>query len=165
MEENQKKIEAILFSFGRFVKIKKIAEILKISEKKVNNYIQDLKKKYENDEFSFQIEYDDKNVKMGLKEEYNDLSREIISDNEIPKSAMKILSVIAYEQPITKTALAKIIGRNCEKDLEYLFSEDFLAKKEVGIGVYYSVSKRFFTYFDIDEKENLRDEIQKRLVD
>ena len=156
------RVEAILFSYGMFVEKSKICEILNIKEKKLNEILEFLKKKY-NEDYSFEIEIEDNRVKMLLKKDYQNLVEGLVSDNEIPKNAIKVLSVIAYDMPITKTKLKEIVGRNVEDDLEYLFKEKFLTKQKVGIGTYYRVSKRFFDYFNLDEKKSIKNQMDKKL--
>ena len=45
----------------------------------------------------------------------------LISGTEIPQTALKVLSVIAYEQPVTKTRLNEILGKSVKQELDYLY--------------------------------------------
>ena len=165
MDEITKKVEAILFSFGDFIEINRIREILnEKDDKKILKSIKILEEKY-NKETSFKITNETKRVKMGLKEEYENLASMVLSKNEIGPKMLKTLSIIAYEGPITKTALNRILGRATEEDIAFLNKNNFISYQKKGIGKYYRVSSKFYDYFNIAKGKNLREELNKKLND
>ena len=152
-EDIKNKVEAILFSYGDWISINEIMHALNLdSQKLIKNSIIELENKYDKN-FSFKIFKDEDKYKMSLKEEFEKVVETLISGTEIPKSTLKVLSVIAYDQPITKTRLSEIIGRVVKDDVDYLFKNKFLSYEKRGIGKYYRVTKKFFDYFQIDADE------------
>lgn len=153
-EELKLKIEAILFSYADWTNITEITKILNLdSENTATSILEDLKKKYEKEEFSFQIINEDKLWRMKIKDKYENIIGDFIKNTEIPKQVLKVLAIIAYEQPVTKTRLNEIIGRGVLKEISYLFKNGFISAKKKGIGRYYSVTKKFKDYFEIDNLE------------
>lgn len=87
---------------------------------------------------------------MALKAEFEDITSALLSGLEIPPSALKVLSVIAYEQPVTRTRMSEILGRVVREDVAFLFRNKFVTYEKRGIGKYFSVTKKFYEYFKVD---------------
>ncbi len=161
-EELKRKTEATLFSYANWIHIKEIMRILNIpSETTVRSILNELKEKYK-EGYGFHIEESEDKWRMVVKEEYEDLINELLTNVEIPKSALKVLAVIAYEQPITKTRLNEIIGHSVVREINYLLKEGFISYKKKGIGRYYKITKKFKDYFKVEDLSNLQ-EIKKKL--
>lgn len=156
--------EALLFSFGDWLSIKDIAHTLMVdSEMMVKNALGELEQKYK-EGFSFTIEKNDDNkYRMALKSDFSDLVSDLISGTEIPQNVLRVLSVIAYEQPVTKTRLSEILGKSVKTEVEYLYRNKFLSYEKNGIGKYYKVTKKFYDYFKLDEDEDFRDQANKSI--
>ena len=161
--DNLLKIEAILFSYGDFVTFEELEILTKIELKKLKKLLEELKEKYQKEEFSFEINIEKERVKMEIKEEFQKVINQFLTKDEITKPILKTLSIIAYEGPLTKTKLTKILGRTIVKDVEYLFVNLFINFKKKGIGKYYFVTSKFHTYFKIDKDINLRENLNKKL--
>jgi segregation and condensation protein B len=158
-------IEAILFSYGDFVNISLIQETLCIDRNEIINSLKKLQKKYDDEGRSFKIFQEGDKYKMGLKDEFQELINEILSKTEIPLNNLKVLSIIAYESPITKTKLNKILGKSVIDEINQLHRQGFIQFKKKGIGKYYKVTNKFFEYFKIDKNKKLREELNKKLTE
>lgn len=162
-EELKNKIEAILFSYGDWISIQEIKETLKIeSETQTKKILNELKEKFK-DGYTFTIQNEDTKWKMALKEQYEDIVSDLISGTEIPHNVLKVLSIIAYEQPVTKTRLSEILGKSVKSEVAYLYKRKFLSYEKKGIGKYYRVTKKFHDYFKIDENKDFRQEANKKI--
>ena len=157
-------VEALLFSFGDWISLNEIKTTLMVdSEMMVKNALEELIQKYLTG-YSFIIEKNDENqYRMTLKFEYSNLVSEMISGTEIPSNVLKVLSVIAYEQPITKTRLSEILGKSVKIEVEYLYKRKFLSYEKQGIGKYYRVTKKFYDYFKLDEDEDFKKHADKSI--
>ena len=160
------KVEAILFSYGDWITVNEIMKAASIDSKKItNNVLEELEKQYQ-EGYSFIVEKgEDEKWKMALRKEYDDLVAKLVSGQEIPHQAIKVLSVIAYEQPVTKTRLNEILGRSVKQELEYLYKEKFITYKKKGIGKYYRVTKKFNDYFEIDNDEEFREIVNEEITE
>jgi segregation and condensation protein B len=157
--------EALLFSYGDWLSIHDISQTLQLdSELLLKSVLSELKKKYA-EGYSFHIEENDSGKwRMALKDEYSDLVSDLVSGIEIPPKALKVLGVIAYEQPISKTRLSEILGRSVKSEVNYLYRNKFLSYEKRGIGKYYRVTKKFYDYFKIEESE-FRDHVNKNITE
>ncbi|MEC8221174.1 MAG: SMC-Scp complex subunit ScpB [Nanoarchaeota archaeon] len=159
------KIEAILFSYGDYISLREIQQTLDLdSEMMAKNALQDLQEKYK-EGYSFHIvQNEDGKYRMSVKDDYADLLSDMISGTEIPANVLKVLSVIAYEQPVTKTRLSEILGKSVKNEVNYLYRNKFLSYQKQGIGKYYKVTKKFYDYFKLEEGEDFRDAANKSIT-
>ena len=149
-------VEALLFSYGDFLSIKELQTTLhEESELKIKESLKKVQKKFE-EGFSFTVVEEAGRYKMKIKEEFDTLASDLVANLEIPVHYLKVLSVIAYEQPVSKTRLAEIIGKNVQSEIAYLYRNKFLSYQKVGIGKFYRVTKKFYDYFQLEEDENFR---------
>ena len=152
----QAQIEALLFSYGDFLSIKELQTTLhEESELKIKEALKGVQKKFE-EGFSFFIIEESGRYKMKIREEFDTLASDLVANLEIPIHYLKVLSVIAYEQPVSKTRLAEIIGKNVQSEIAYLYRNKFLSYQKVGIGKFYRVTKKFYDYFQLEEDEDFR---------
>lgn len=164
--EVKSQVEAILFSYGDWISINEIMNALSLdSEILISNALEELKAKYQSVDFSFFVEYDG-NLKwrMVLKPEFDNLITNLVSGTELDKKVVKVLSVIAYEQPVTKTRLSDILGKTVKNEVEWLYRNKFLSCEKKGIGKYYKVTKKFYDYFKLDEDEDFRQVANKSIT-
>lgn len=164
-KDMQMKIEAILFSFGDWISVNDIMSTLNIDSKLlVTNSLQELQAKYKSG-FAFRIEVNE-NLKwrMSLIPEYTDIVSELITSVEMPKAVLKVLSVIAYEQPITKTRLLDILGKSVKKEVDFLYEKKFVVYEKKGIGKYYKVTRKFYDYFNIDKNDDFREQANDKII-
>ena len=162
-DEMRLKIEAILFSYGDWITISEIMESLsENSEMAVKNILEELKQKYEMG-FPFTVENEDNRWRMSLKDEFNEIVSSLISGTEIPRNVLKVLSVIAYEQPITKTRLSEILGKYVKEEVDYLAKAKFVSYEKHGVGRYYRVTKKFYDYFKLEQNEEFREHANENL--
>ncbi len=159
------KVEAILFSYGDWISANEIMLALSLdSELLINRSLKELYDKYL-EGFPFIIEDNsDGKWRMALKKEYEDVVSDLISNIEIPKPVLKVLSVIAYEQPISKTRLFEILGKSVKVEVDFLYKAKFVYYEKKGIGKYYKLTKKFYDYFKIDENDDFRDKVNKNIT-
>ncbi len=159
-------VEAVLFSYGDWISKKDIQDTLVVdSELLVTNALKEIQEKFK-DGFSFHVEEHEDGVKwrMALKEEFSELVSEVVTGTEIPKNVLKVLGVIAYEQPVTKTRLSEILGKSVKQEVGYLYRNKFLSYEKHGIGKYYKVTKKFYDYFKLEETEDFRAQANKSIT-
>lgn len=163
LKKIEAKIEAILFSYGEWISIIELMDVLKIdSELMIKNALDGVVTKFKND-FSFEVVSEGLKYRMVLKKEYEQIVEDLISGVEIPPKVLRVLSVIAYEQPVSKTRLSEILGRYVKVEVDYLYKNKFVSYEKKGIGKYYKVTKKFYEYFNIEE-EDFREKADKSIT-
>lgn len=126
-------IEAILFSFGDSVPVKKIAEALELDEKQTRRIINEMMDEYETNDHGIRLIELDGSFQFCTKPEIYDT---LIKIKTIPKRfvltdvVLETLSIIAYKQPITRIEIEKIRGVSCDHAVNKLI--EFKLVQEVG---------------------------------
>jgi segregation and condensation protein B len=163
MDELLFKVEAVLFSYGDWISISEICDSVgEKSDTKVKSVLKDLVEKFK-EGYSFEVQNEDERFRMVLLDAYDEVASSLISGTEIPRNVLKVLSVIAYEQPITKTRLSEILGRYVKEEVDYLFKAKFVNYEKHGIGKYYRVTKKFYDYFKMDKPEEFREKANSNI--
>jgi len=131
-------IEAMLFvgtPKGIPFKISQIAaELRDVSEAEVISHIADLNKKYENEKAAFKIVVENENANqsahMALVEELNELQADFYGRNkqfQLSQTAIDVLSVVAYNQPLTREQVETARGKTSGSILAQLVRRNLLA--------------------------------------
>ena len=162
--EIKNKVEAVLFSYADWIKPKTIREALTLdNDSTVLKALSDLRERYKEGHTFHVEESEDGRWRMSLKDEYEGIVSELVESVEMPANVMKVLSIIAYEMPVTKTRLSEIVGRSVKPEVNYLYRNKFLSYEKRGLGKYYRVTKKFYDYFKIDESSDFREEANKSI--
>ncbi len=133
-----------------------------IPEEDLLNAIEVLEKKYQQDDYAFQI-YKFANGYQFLTKPAYQASIGILlkqqSKKRLTAAALETLSIIAYKQPVTRTELEQIRGVNCDYALQKLLEKELveIKGKSDGIGkpLLYGTSNRFMDYFGINSLSEL----------
>lgn len=132
--ENLKNIvEAILFASGDPISVSAISTSLDVEPKEINRVIEELSEEYEKRESGITILRMNSSVQMSTSEKYADLVEDILSpirSEKLTKSAIEVLSIVAYRQPITRSEIADIRGVRSDYLLNTLIKKDMV--KECG---------------------------------
>ena len=156
------KVEAILFTMGEAVEIRRIAEAVGHDEDTVRNCIRALSDRYKDESFGVQIIELDGSFQMCTKPE---MYESIIKLTNVPKKhiltdvLLETLSIVAYKQPITKADIEAIRGVNSEhsinKLLEYGLIEEVGRKNAPGRPCLFGTSEEFLRHFGITSIDEL----------
>lgn len=123
------KIEALLFAYGQGISYAKLAEILTLPKQKVRENVKLLKEHYNRLANALEIvEYEDK-VQIAIRSEFMpDIEKLYASEKQyrLSKSALEVLSIIAYHPHITKASIEHLRGVNSDRALSLLIAEGFI---------------------------------------
>lgn len=148
-----KKIEAVLFASGKYLSEAEIKEYTGLKGKKYTAALNMLKKHYEELDSSLKLFQDDNSWKLNVKEEYNDVVQEVVSDAELPKSIMETLALIAYKSPVLQSEIVNTRGTNAYDHINYLIDKKFITKEPEGRSYKLKITEKFHEYFDIDDDQ------------
>ncbi|MDE7121823.1 MAG: SMC-Scp complex subunit ScpB [Oscillospiraceae bacterium] len=105
--------EAILFSSGEPVEISRIARTLGILERDVIHIIEHLQNRYAETNSALQILHLETSVQIGTKPEFASIIRTALETKRmqpLSNAAMEVLTIIAYNQPVSKNFVARVRG-------------------------------------------------------
>jgi len=108
------KIEAVLFFKGESLTIKKLADILAVSEEEVNDSLGELSKTLV-DRRGITLMRKDDEVMLGTSPETDKIIRKILKEElqkELSRAGLETLATIIYHSPISRTRVDYIRGVN-----------------------------------------------------
>ena len=168
MNQLNQHIEALIFCSEQSISLDEISASLKLTfdwepaEAAILRSIEEIKAKYEGEEFSFQLVDISEGYQFMTKKEYHATINALIqhkSKKKLSVPQMETLSIIAYRQPITKSEMEHIRGVSCDYAIQKLLEKDLIAisGKSDGPGrpVLYTTSQSFMDYFGIRSVKDL----------
>lgn len=171
MKELKNKIEAILLLGGEDIKIKELCNFFSISYEKIIPIIYELKG--ERKSSGINIEISEETIYLVSNPKYGETISNFFEQEKKPRklsaSALETLSIIAYNQPITKSEIEAIRGVNVDNIVYNMEGKNFIrvcGKKEtVGRPNLYEVTEKFLGYLGIDFVDELPNyyEIKEKL--
>ena len=156
-------IEGVLFAIGDAVSMDKLSEVVGVEKDKLIEIVLDMAKKYDEDpnrgvriirlEDSFQL-----CTKTELYE-YVRMFIERKGRNSLSNAALEVLSIVAYNQPVTRSTIEFIRGVNSDGSLAKLVElglVDEVGRLDApGRPVLFGTTEEFLRCFSISSLENL----------
>jgi segregation and condensation protein B len=161
-------IEALIFCSASPLKLNEIQSSLsemfetEIPEEDILKAIDELKIKYVDDQYSFDIVRSGGGYQFLTKPAYQASINILLkqqSKRRLSSSSMETLSIIAYKQPVTKTVLEQIRGVNCDYTVNKLLEKGLIEIRgkadSIGRPILYGTSPQFMDYFGINDISEL----------
>jgi segregation and condensation protein B len=155
--ELKKEVESLLFSSGKMMKEKELAELTGHSEKEVKDALHDLKKEYDERDTSLFLMNSGESWKLNVREKYLGLVTKIVADTELPFPILETLGVIAFKAPAMQADIIKARGTNAYEQIGLLVDEGFVEKKKEGRSFRLSLTPKFFQYFEVADHEAVKE--------
>ena len=153
-------LEAIIFASGEDgLSIKEIENILEIDEDKVKEELDKLEKLYI--DRGIELKLLGNKYKLITKSEYKDYLKKLTDEtiNNLSRSALETLAIIAYNEPITRMQVDDIRGVNSSVMIRNLVSKGFIVdigKSDLpGKPLLYKTTDYFLDYFNLSSKDDL----------
>lgn len=155
-------IEAILFTMGESVELKKIAAVIEHDEVTTRKILHRMQDKYKMDDRGVQIiELEDSFQMCTKKEMYEYLIRVAKQPRKfvLTDVLLETLSIIAYKQPVTKLEIEKIRGVKSDhavnKLVEYNLACEVGRLDAPGRPILFGTTEEFLRRFSIQSIEEL----------
>ncbi len=161
-------VESLIFCSSEPVSVNDIISCLSemfgvdFLERDILNKIDELKEKYAQDEYAFEINSTGGGFQFLTKPAYQ-VSIGILlkqkSKKRLSTSALETLAIIAYKQPVTKTDIEHIRGVSSDYSVHKLLEKGLIeirGKAEaIGKPILYGTSDKFMEYFGINSLGDL----------
>lgn len=166
-------IEAILFLEGEPIKIKRLAEILKKSEKEISDALKILEEKLS--DRGIKLLKKDNAVMLASAPEASDICEALSKEEfnkDIGRAGLEVLTIVVYQGPITRSEIDYIRGVNSVFTVRNLLVRGLLERKinpKDGRSYLYSSSFRFLQFLGVNninelpEYENFKQTIEQFL--
>ena len=168
MSSLETKIESLIFCSPKPIKIDIIqkafaeSESINYKEKEIKDCLDSIFRKYNNNNFSFELVESGGGFQFLTKKEFSRLNEVLLkqqSKRRLSISALETLSIIAYKQPVTKSEIEKIRGVNCDYTIQKLLDKELIKiqgkSEKVGRPLIYATSAKFMDYFGINNLSQL----------
>ena len=160
-ENLEDRVETIVFLSKEQLTIEELAKFYEVELSKMEEILSNLKEKRKTSGINVKIE---NGIIMLVSNPLygEDVKRFFNPEMKIKKltrSTMETLAIIAYKGPITKTEIEQIRGVNVEKTMTNLLEKNLIyisgKKKTIGTPNLYEVTEDFYSYLNINGKEEL----------
>lgn len=156
-------LEGLLYVQGDLgLTIEQVVDILEINVDDAKKLIYELKQSYENDNRGLRINYLGNTFKLTTKEEHKDYYQKLITDSKtqvLSNSALEVLAIIAYNEPISRIDVEKLRGIDSAYLVKRLLAKGLIkecGKSDLpGKPILYKTTDEFLDYFGLSSKEEL----------
>ena len=161
MDDVKNRIEAVLFTTGRFIGLDELAKFCNIgSIGIIKDNLEKLKIEYDERGCALNVVQHGDKFKLNIKKEYLYLTENLLTDSELDNPTQVTLAVIAYKNPAMQSEIIKIRGNGAYDHIKLLKELDFVTSEPSGRSKILKLTGKFYDYFDIVENE-LRSKLQK----
>lgn len=167
MKEIKNKIEAILFTTGRFMDVEEIAKLCGVgSIGIVRDALKELIEDYVKKDSSLEIIEEVGRFKLNIRKKYGYLTTNLLNDAELDRPTQETLSIIAYKQPILQCDIIKIRGSSAYDHIKILKDEEFITSERYGRSRLLKLAPKFYDYFDVveDQLQSKFKEVEDKLA-
>src|SRR3989344_2353265 len=150
MQDVKNRIEAVLFTTGRFVDLDELSNLTGIASRgslkeETDSLIEDYSKRGG----SLEIINDNGKFKLNIKKNYLYVTTKLLSETEFDKPTQETLAFIAYKNPCLQSDIIKIRGNGAYDHVKKLKEMEFVASEKSGRTRILKLTQKFFDYFDV----------------
>lgn len=156
-------LEGILFAVGdEGITLKSLCDVMDIGIDEAKDLLMQIQKRYESEEYGIRVSYLGDAFKLTTKKEHKDYYHKLLGNSEsqtLSESALEVLAIIAYNQPITRVMIDDIRGVACGQIVRKLTARGLIKtvgkSKMPGKPNLYGTTKEFLDYFGLSTIEDL----------
>lgn len=155
-------IESMMFIWGKPLDIKEVAEIFNIDKKEVYGYFKELQDEYEQEGRGIVIREVNKSFQFVTRKENLDYIERLctpVKHKRLSQSALEVLAIVAYKQPVTKGEIEAVRGIRCDRVIEGLTKKNLVAEvgrsDAVGRPILYGTTDEFLKQFGFETLKEL----------
>ncbi len=158
LQKLTKSLEALLFVYGKPIKLSKVKKILKIDSETLNQAIFNLEQNLEKNSGLCLLKNNDQ-LQLITRSEFSSLIQKILKQEireNLSPAALETLSIIAYHPNLTKAEIDYVRGVNCAYILRNLLIRGLIEKFPNSKNTYsYKVSTNLLKYLGIKSVKDL----------
>lgn len=155
-------IEAILFTMGESVEVKRLAEVIEEDEKTTREILDEMKDKYLKENRGICLMELEDRIQLSTKA---DMYEYLIKIAKAPRkyvlseTLLETLSIIAYKQPVTRVEIEKVRGVSCDHSVNKLLEYDLIQElgrlDAPGRPLLFGTTEQFLRCFGVKSLEDL----------
>ena len=156
--------ESMMFVWGEPLDVKLAAEMFNLDKKEAYEYFKELQEEYEQEgrgivirEIGSGFQF----VSRASNVEYIERLCTPAKQQRLSQSALEVLAIIAYKQPVTRSEIEAIRGIKCDRVLEGLFKKELIDEvgrsNAIGRPILYGTTETFLRHFGFKNLKELPD--------
>lgn len=159
---------SVLFASGEPVSIDRLCEVFEEKPEKINEIAKNLKKRLEEQPLGVKLLTLENTYQLATDEQYAEYIKKALDMRRrtpLSPAAFEVLSVVAYNQPITKSFVEQVRGVDCSGVMTTLIEKGLIEERGrlelPGRPLLYGTTKNFLRCFglnDLSELPKLPDE-------
>ncbi len=157
-----KAAEAVIFSSGEPISVKRLAEVFELTPKKTDELIEKVRQHIDESDLGFTLLRLDDSLQFATKQEYSAYVKtafDIKRKTPLSPAALEVLAVIAYNQPVTKAFIEQVRGVDCSGVVSTLIEKDLIEERGrlelPGRPLLYGTTKNFLRCFSLSSLDEL----------
>ncbi|MGF6376038.1 segregation and condensation protein B [Clostridiales Family XIII bacterium PM5-7] len=154
--------ESMMFIWGQPLEVKVAADIFNISKEDALSYFLELAEEYKQEGRGIVIRQVNKSFQFATRAENAEFVERLCTPVKIKKlsqSALEVLAIIAYKQPVTKGEIDAIRGVKCDRVIEGLLKKELIYDKgrsdAIGRPILYATTDTFLKNFGFTSLKDL----------
>ena len=155
-------IESMMFVWGKPLDIKDVADVFNVDKKEIYEYFKELQEEYEQEGRGIVIREVNKSFQFVTRKENLDYIERLctpVKHKKLSQSALEVLAIVAYKQPVTKGEIEAVRGIRCDRVIEGLTKKDLVAEvgrsDAVGRPILYGTTDEFLKQFGFETLKEL----------
>ena len=157
-------LESMMFVWGKPLDVKEAAEVFNVDKGEIYGYFKELQEEYEREGRGIVIREVNKSFQFVTRPEnigYIERLCTPVKRKRLSQSALEVLAIIAYKQPVTKGEIEAIRGIKCDRVIEGLSRKNLVGElgrsDAVGRPVLYGTTDEFLKQFGFESLKELPD--------
>ena len=154
--------ESMMFTWGEPLDVKTAADVMKISRQEAMECFLELKDEYIQEGRGIVIRQINQSFQFVTREENSDYIRRLctpVKMKKLSQSALEVLAIVAYKQPVTKGEIEAIRGIRCDRVMDGLIKKELVCEKgradTVGRPILYGTTDVFLKNFGFSSIKDL----------
>lgn len=150
MDDLKNKIEAVLYTTGRFLDLAELSRLCGVGSIGVlKDHLGALEKEYKTRNTALELINENDKWRLNIKKEYLYLTEKLLSDAELDRPCQETLAVIAYKNPVLQSDVIKIRGNSAYDHIKLLLDLGFITSEKSGRTKILKLTPKFYDYFDV----------------
>lgn len=157
-------MESMMFTWGEPLEAKMAADVFNITKEEAYECFKKLQAEYEQEGRGIVIREVNKAFQFVTREENADYVRRLctpVKAKKLSQSALEVLAIIAYKQPVTKGEMEAIRGIKCDRVVEGLMNKNLIEEvgrsSAIGRPILYGTTDTFLKNFGFTSLKELPD--------
>jgi len=154
--------EALMFVSGEPVSIPRFAEVMEMSEKEIEKLMTEMINEYNYQRRGMKLIRLENSYQLVTRSEYFDYVVKMVTSGQrkvLSPAVLEVLSVIAYNQPVTKAAIEHVRGVDSSYSISKLLERNFIEQRGrldlPGRPLLYGTTDEFLRCFGLESINDL----------